>query len=335
MLIIKYILHLISVLLVCIGAGIYVMHINVSEGFILGVGTHLAGGKRDIIRTLDMLQEVGVMSIRDDATWSKVEQKPGELKIPAHWDMLVDEALKRGIKVLWILAYGNPFYDGGQKPKTDESRAAFARYAAFVASHFKGRVLGYEIWNEWELTTGNTSPGSPEDYAALVRAVVPAIRRADPKAKIFVGAVGSKGIREGYLQRIIELGVLDGADFLSLHTYIHCSRDPTPKAWADWMWSLHDKLALWAGKPIDFYITEMGWPSNEGACGVSEEKQAEFLVDMFMLAEQIPFIKGIWWYDFQNDGPDRKNREHNFGLVDENFNPKPAYFALDKLWKWK
>lgn len=327
----KRLRYVFIILFSCIGLGANDTLTDTLDVFIVGVGTHLSGGSRDIIRTLDMLQEVGVMSIRDDATWRKVEQKPGELKIPAHWDMLVDEALKRGIKVLWILDYGNPFYDGGQKPKTDEGRAAFARYAEFVASHFKGRVLGYEIWNEWELMAGNTRPGSPEDYVALVRAVVPAIRRADPNAKIFVGAVGSLGIRVGYLQRIIELGVLEEADFLSLHTYIHCSRDPTPKAWADWMWSLYEKLALWAGKPIDFYITEMGWPSSIGNCGVSEEKQAEFLIDIFTLAKQMPFIRGIWWYDFQNDGPDRKNQEHNFGLVDEKFYPKPAYYALKFL----
>lgn len=300
------------------------------DGFTVGAGTHLAGGRRDIVRSLDSLQAAGVMSIRDDATWALVEQKKGELKIPAHWDVLVDEAGRRGIEVLWILDYGNRFYDGDAKPFSDEGRAAFARYAAFVVAHFKGRVSRYEIWNEWEHTTGKTKPGTPEAYAALVRATAPAIKRADPSVEVIVGAVGAEGIRGGYLQRIIELGVLDHAGALSVHPYVHCRRlwHSKPQAWADWMRSLHVDLARWAGSPVDFYITEMGWPSNKGACGISEEAQAEYLAEMFELGRSMPFVKGIWWYDFQNDGPDRKEREHNFGLVDERFEPKPAYEAL-------
>ena len=136
---IRYWYFLCTVLLCAVPGG-PAARVMAAEGVILGVGTHLSGGKRDIISRLDLLQAAGVKSIRDDAAWALVEQKKGELKIPAHWDVLVDEAARRGIEVLWILDYGNRFYDGGGKPFSDDGRNAFARYAAFVVEHFKGRV---------------------------------------------------------------------------------------------------------------------------------------------------------------------------------------------------
>jgi hypothetical protein len=39
-------------------------------------------------------------------------------------------------------------------------------------------------------------------------------------------------------------------------------------------------------------------------------------------------VKGIWWYDFMNDGLDPREYEHHFGLVDEQGQPLPAYQAM-------
>lgn len=305
-----------------------------ADEFVVGIGTHLSGGKRPVEKTLDMLAAAGATSLRDDATWAAVEQKKGELHIPPNWDTLVNEARKRNIAPLLILDYGNRFYDDGGKPHSPEGIAAFTRYAEFVVSHFKGRVSRYEIWNEWELTTGNTAAGSAEDYVRLVRNVYPALKKADPQAEVLAGAVGAGGIRRGYLDRIIKLGVLDYADSLSLHTYLHCQgRFSGPDSWASWMRSIDSKLAGQQGKPTSFYVTEMGWPSNKGKCGISEEKQAEYLSQMFVQAREMPFIKGVWWYDFQNDGANSANMEHNFGLVREDFTEKPAYVAFRRVSK--
>jgi hypothetical protein len=38
-----------------------------------------------------------------------------------------------------------------------------------------------------------------------------------------------------------------------------------------------------------------------------------------------------FWYDFQNDGQDTANKEHNFGLLRFDGSPKPGYFAYLNL----
>ncbi|QCQ20833.1 cellulase family glycosylhydrolase [Desulfoglaeba alkanexedens] len=301
--------------------------------FVLGVGTHLQSGKRDLEKSLDRLAAAGVMALRDDVPWSLVEQTPGKLHIPDRWDRLVNEANARGINPLLILDYGNKFYDDGDKPTSDEAIAAFTRYAAFVAAHFKGRVPYYEIWNEW-----GWSGGSPEDYVRLVKSVYPAVKGADPDAIVLVGAdvpVGAgkshNTILGGFIEQIILQGVLNFVDALSLHTYVHCEPGSHPEDWAAWMRQVEEELKRTAGGPVPFYITEMGWPTCIGSCGIDIEEQARYLARMFLLARTMPFIKGIWWYDLQNDGPDPKNREHNFGLLNHDLTPKPAYTALKSV----
>jgi polysaccharide biosynthesis protein PslG len=304
----------------------------VAGEFIIGVGTHLTGGNRPIEIALDMMAAAGIVNVRDDVPWAAVEQRKGELHIPPHWDILVNEARKRHISPLLILDYGNKFYDSGGKPHSIEGIAAFTRYAKFVVRHFKGRVFRYEIWNEWEQYVGHTRPGSAEDYVRLIRNVYPAVKKVDPQVEVLVGAVAADGVRSGYLQQIVKLGVLNYADSLSLHAYVY--REPgasDPDFWAGWIRSVESSLADIQGKQVPFYITEIGWPTNVGKYGVSEETEADYLRRTFTLARQLPFIKGIWWYDFQDDGSDSANPEYNFGLVRQDFSEKPAYDALRDL----
>jgi hypothetical protein len=39
-------------------------------------------------------------------------------------------------------------------------------------------------------------------------------------------------------------------------------------------------------------------------------------------------LKGIWWYDFQDDGWRAQYNEHNFGMVRPDLTPKPSFHAF-------
>jgi len=305
---------------------------GIKNFFIIGIGTHFAGGKRLIDASLDLIAHAAINAIRDDVTWARVEQKKGVLEVPEWWDHYVDKALQLNIQPLLVLCYGNRFYGDGGKLTNEDEIEAFTQYAHFIVAHFKDRVFRYEIWNEWDGRCGHTRPGKPEEYVQLVRMVYPAIKSIDPEVEVIVGAATTRGIRNGFIKRILELGVMKYADALSLHTYNHSSSDSTPEAWAAWMRKVEQELMdANSGKPLPFYITEMGWPTHTGSNGVIREVQAEYLARLFLLARTLPFIKGIWWYDLQNDGEDPHNQEHNFGIVRHDLTPKPAYYALSTI----
>ena len=44
-------------------------------------------------------------------------------------------------------------------------------------------------------------------------------------------------------------------------------------------------------------------------------------------------IKGIWWYDYSDDGVIRKNKENNFGFFDHYYHPKSSAVAMYELMK--
>ena len=45
----------------------------------------------------------------------------------------------------------------------------------------------------------------------------------------------------------------------------------------------------------------------------------------------MPYLKGVWWYDFQDDGWRADDKENNFGLVRPDLTPKPSYDAMASI----
>lgn len=80
-------------------------------------------------------------------------------------------------------------------------------------------------------------------------------------------------------------------------------------------------------KPIIF--TELGWSTYTGSSylrPVNLITQRNYLARAYMHAIA-GGIKRMHWYDFQDDGLDATNLEHNLGLIDWNGIPKPSYYA--------
>ncbi len=123
--------------------------------------------------------------------------------------------------------------------------------------------------------------------------------------------------------------MLDVADGISLHPSVYCEGEmSTPEAWINWFQGVNQKLENAAGKPVPLYFTEFSWPAHEGDCGISRERQAAYLARAYVLVRSLPNVKGAWWYDLVDDGIDRTDMEHNFGLLTASGQPKPAYHAM-------
>jgi len=302
---------------------------TVDEPFVVGVCAHELHKGDPSGRAYAMMRDAGITSVRTDAHWAYVERQPNQLKIEPSWQRYLKETARHGLSTQFILGYGNQHHGGGEKPRSEPVRAAYNRYVDFVTENLKGQVAYYEIWNEWDVEDPR-DPAFTQDYARLIADAAGIIRQRDPAATVLAGAVTSQGIESGFALRLLENGLMQSVDGLSLHPYVHCRgwRRNTPEAWIDWMAEVDKELTRAAGRPVPLYLTEMAWPSHQGACGIDESLQAAYLARAFFLARTLPNIKGMWWYDFRNDGTDKTEREHNFGLVRQDFTPKPAYPVL-------
>ena len=301
-----------------------------SASFIVGVCTHF-GGDRFTPATLEMLRQSGATSVRDEICWIGVETKKGEMAVPAGGDRYFNTALAAGLDPLLILNYGNPFYDKNDSPRSDDARAAFVRYAEYMANHFKGKLYLYEFWNEWDIAIGGTTPGTADNYAALLKLVYPALKKIDPDIRLMAGATTPMAITNGWLERVLELGALQFCDAVSIHTYIYGAKGPkgSPEQWAAWMQQTQTMIHKYSGgKDVPLYVTEHGWPVQIDKRGRTPAVSAEYLARLYLLARTMPWMKGIWWYDFEDDAVKYDYNEANFGIIRPDLTPKPAWYAL-------
>ena len=123
---------------------------------------------RDADKQAELMAAAGVSWVRIDLAWSSAEPEAGRYDFRI-WDRFLDSFEPHGIRVLFILDYGNRLYQDGLPPSTESGRAAFAAFAGAAARHFRGRAA-WEIWNEPNLPQFWAGAPDPAAYVALARA---------------------------------------------------------------------------------------------------------------------------------------------------------------------
>jgi hypothetical protein len=304
--------------------------------FYVGVCAHFGQNKGIPELNLALMKAAGINSLRDELSWSGVERKRGQHAVPPDKTATFRRAAELGIHPMLIFDYANRLYDGGDRPRSAEALEGYARYGQFLAEHFGPAVHLYEVWNEYDIGIGMPEPfrqgGSPEDYVRMLQRVYPQVKQAAPHATVVGGAPTPGGVRKGWLEEIVKLGALDHCDVLSIHTYNYSGKpeERTPEAWCRWMHEVHQMLRKHnGGKDVPLFVTEMGWPTHVGKPNSTPpELSASYLGRLYLLARTLLFMRGVWWYDYQDDGWDPGHNEHNFGIVRPDLTPKPSYHVM-------
>jgi hypothetical protein len=291
----------------------------------LGVGIHLL---RDD-HSLDLARAAGFKFVRMDMLWANVE-RGGRYRFFAY-DALLRALDARGMGVLWILDYGHPDH-GGSTPRTPQDIAAFGRFAEAAATHFKGRNVRYEVWNEPNTSRFWTPVPNSSEYAALLREAVAAIRRADPAAKVSSGGISR--IDQDFLSRAVDPSVASGLTAIGIHPYPKAG----PETIAPEIERLRDWVARVLGERIEIWDTEWGYSSSDepeeapsnGHTEAGRRHQAALAVREILTAWTLGLPLSAW-YDLRDDGPDPANPEDNYGLLDASGNEKAAMKAVRVL----
>lgn len=309
---------------------------------IIGMGTHFGQGRTEVGQFFPWVHATPFTSFRDEIYWGDVERQKGVYNPPkrsANTLLAIDSAAIIGMRPLLVLDYGNYLYDGGTQPYSTEAQDAFARYAAWATQRTKCKVDLFEIWNEWNIGGGKKPRerhGDAATYVQLVQKAAKAIKDANPSARVIGGAMGDDYPDWQWLREAIDKGLLAHVDGISIHLYNHSY--PLHKGGAaEFIRRLtraHEILVAAAPhRDIPLYITEVGWPNDDSAWGISYETAATQAVVFLLEARALNYLKGIWFYEFQNRGRDKNEREDNFGFVDSEGNNKPVACASISLAK--
>ncbi len=235
----------------------------------------------------------------------------------------MDSLATKNIRALFILDYGNPLYDSGASPHTDEGRAAFAKFAAAGAEHFKGKGVLWELWNE--PNGGFWRPqANVEDYVKWCKVVYPALKKADPDCTVLAPALASWDT--AFLENVFKQGLLEATDVVSLHPY----GSGKPEDAAILYTKARELIAKYAEKGRQYPIVSGEWGYSSWHRAVSIETQADFIARQ-LLWNMANGIRLSIWYDWRDDGVDPNEKEHHFGTVYNDMKPKPAFFAVKTL----
>ena len=280
---------------------------------------------------MQMLADAGFKWIRMDFAWGGIERKKGEYNFAAY-DRLLQALEPQGIRAIFILDYFNHLYDEGLPPHTDEGRAAMATFAAAAVTHFKGKGIVWEMWNEPNIAQFWKPKPNADDYAKLAVAVGKAIRAAAPD-ELYVGPATST-IDLKFLETCFKGGCLEYWDAVSVHPYRQ--KDPET-AGVDYR-KVKLLIAQYGPKEKRIPILSGEWGYSSAWKNFDEQRQAKYLTRE-MLANVYNEIPISIWYDWHDDGEDPKEGEHHFGTVhhayhkdtDSIYDPKPAYVAAHTL----
>ena len=226
---------------------------------------------------------------------------------------------------------------------------AYTAFVSRVADRYRGRVMGYVIWNEPNLAIEwDGRPPDPAGYVSLLCAARSAIRASDPGALVASAGLAPTNHDDTsamddrlYLQQIYAAGAGECFDVLGAHPYgfayppqdLHDAHDGLNFA------RLSDLRAIMVAagdseKPI--WATELGWTTDpvgeeQQWLRVSEEEQARYLLGAFEQAtREWPWLERIAVWHLST-GLEPGNPMQGYNILAADGTPKPAYDALAEM----
>ena len=293
-----------------------------------GAGTHFAQGKGRLPDTMELLARAGIKWLRDEITWAAVERERGAFTWPEYAEPFLTAAREHGVEPLVLFDYGNPLYDEGNAPASEEAQQAFATYCYELVNRYRKLCRHWEVYNEPNIGFWTPKPDAAA-YARLLPQAYAAAKRADGGCTV-VG-ICTAGTDLGFIEAVLAWAGPEAMDALSIHPYRYPAA-PEASGFGAEVTGAHRLLSAAGGARKRVWLTEIGWPTHTGPGGVSEEVSAQMLVRMYTQALSLPFVGPVFWYDFQDDGTDPTYNESNFGLIRwSDFTPKAAYVAYHML----
>jgi len=193
-------------------------------------------------------------------------------------------------------------------------------------------VKTWEIWNEPSLPDAALGyfNGSAQTYVTMLQIAYNDIKATAP-ADIVIGLGGlplytadNPTLSDPYSQQALVwanqtvlLGAMNYCDAIAVHAYPYGQYNPIAQAFFT---SNLQQYSLMCNKPI--WVTEVGQESASTTWDATESQQSTFLAESYSLFQRLG-VKAYIWYELCDNYTSMP--DSNFGLFDNNGNPKPAF----------
>jgi hypothetical protein len=289
------------------------------------------------------VKALGAHWVRVFATWPDLEPSPGvhsDFWLPRYERMFA--TLPRGTRVI-IDFVGTPSWENDSAvPNAPPANPAdYAAALHYVAERWAGHVAAYEIWNEEDATGWWAGAPEPAAYTRLLQAAYPAVKSADPAAKVVLG--GLTGNDYNFLEGVYQAGGKGYFDAVGVHTDTACDinspylilRDSDERLDPDSFLGYREVHAteLANGDDVPIWMTEMSWRTTAAECsegefaglkpeGVSETQQSTYLSESYHCLAQNSYVQLGLWFPIIDEGT------LDSGLLHSNATHKASYAAM-------
>ncbi|MGB8404783.1 MAG: cellulase family glycosylhydrolase [Mycobacterium sp.] len=295
-------------------------------------------GQSDLNTAMSELQTMGVTQIRVLLPWEAMEPTDGTYSW-AQADQLLNTAAKYGIAVdaditstpTWASSYSNNGLIPDAQPNASAD-AAYASFAAAVASRYTSKISAIEVWNEPNGYTGWYPTPNAADYTQLLKDAYSAIKAADPNITVVGGVLGA-GISIGtltinpvtFLQQMYAAGAEGYFDALSFHPYNDTSTFSAGTTFAN---SAIDQLeALRALMNSNGDAAKLIWATEYGESSADsggQAQQAAYIQDFLTTWSNLAGVGPMFLYSLLDD-----SQGDNMGLFTDNWTAKSAVAVVE------
>lgn len=300
-----------------------------------------------IKRTLTMVREMGAPWVVEYFPWAYIEEQPGRYNW-VHADQVVAHAARQGLTLIARLGFAPQWarpQDTSPLYLEEDRFDDFARFAAAFVARYQNKIRYVIIWNEPNLALEwGYQPPDPARYTALLRAVYPLVKEANPQVQVLAGALAPTlappGSEAGmndliFLQAMYDAGAAPFFDTLAIHAYgwHFAPDDPADPEVVNFRRT--ELLRAIMERNGDGHkramITEGGWNDHpRWTRAVRPSQRITYTIRAYTIAEQEwPWLEAVclWVFRFPWD---QKSYQDYFTFVQTDFEPKPLYTEVQR-----
>jgi hypothetical protein len=320
-------------------------------------------------QTLGFVQQAGFNWAKHQVEWTSVETAPGQFDW-SELDSIVNTTSAANTKMLLSVQHAPTFYRNANSGLFPSDPSTYRTFMQTVATRYKGKVQGYEIWNEENLSR-ETGVGNvdPSHYLPILAAGATGVRAGDPGAMVLLGAPSPTGANVpgqsiDDLQYLNQLYALNSGEAKQYYDAVSAhpsgfSNPPdctpqTPTCSLSGGWNndssffaftrvaqYRDVMVRNGESNKKIWFSEFGYcsgstppPGYEYCKYLTAQNQADFLVQAFTRARALDYVGGmvVWNLNFQM-AVGETDEKWGFGVVRNDWTPRPAYYALAQMTK--
>lgn len=290
-----------------------------------GVSTHFGHNTvvDNIDKSIDLIKALGINYIRDDIRWALIEQY--KYKNLDKWILKLKE---NNIKILAILGFPSKETIGDDwKISSEEELNKYSDYVSDFANRYPF-IKDYEVWNE-----PNKAWTTDENlywYTRMVKRTKEILTK-DEEIKINAGSLmtpakdtNTQLTAQTFFDKILNIGLNEETGIImSYHQY---DNSYTRKYMKPVEEEIKEILNNHGGF-IKSSITEFGVRSYIE--GKSEDERCQEIIKQSILVSNITDLNIYYSLREVNDKID----EENYGILNYNYTPKPAYYAMKNYYE--